>query len=294
LAGDKKLLIKNLRPRNGTDLAGLQLAKVRQESNEKLDDYIGRVKQLLQNLNLSYDPDIEQITIDFISKENDKKARRAFEDGIKDKELRMRVVTANLPTLQEATDYALEQEIRMKESFGNTIQSIQCNFCQKMGHKEFDCRNKKAQRSANTYQPRPPATPCPKCGKRGHWAKDCWSNQQIGNNNRYGNRGNNCNNNNGNYSNNSNNGNYGNNGNNGNYGNNNNGNYNNNSSNGNRGQGGRQNRYNNDSGQNQTQNQGQNQGQNAGQNSGRSRSIVTHSPAEHFQSESNLINLSEN
>jgi hypothetical protein len=69
-----------------------------------------------------------------------------------------------------------------KNSLKNTAQPMsidnvdnsfkgKCSYCKREGHKEVDCRKKKADKAAGQVQ----APKCSNCGKPGHQAKDCWS-----------------------------------------------------------------------------------------------------------------------
>lgn len=59
------------------------------------------------------DPTMGQETKTYIQTGNDVQAKDAFEDGLREKDLRDRVIAGNLPTLQRSIEYAKEQSIRL-------------------------------------------------------------------------------------------------------------------------------------------------------------------------------------
>lgn len=175
----KKLLKQNIRPQNNPDVASLQLLKTHQDPKESLDDFIKKIKELLSVLNLSYDPQLDDATKAFISSENNKKARKALEDGIFNKKLQNRLITANLNTFEQAVEYAKTQEIRINEHRPFTDMPIQCNYCQISGHRAKECRKRiREAQDRIGYSPNRKVV-CSRCKRPNHLANECYANLSI-------------------------------------------------------------------------------------------------------------------
>lgn len=91
-------------------------------------------------MNATYATEVQPEALTFCKNENDKKAKRAFENGIRSTEIQDRLITANLSTFSEAAEYARTQEIRMDEIPKN---EIFCIYCKIPGHKTENCRKNK-------------------------------------------------------------------------------------------------------------------------------------------------------
>lgn len=69
----------NINPQKNIEKAELKLATIKQASKEDVEKYAKRVEDLLDNLNKSFN--FEPGNNDIIRRENDRKARKAFENG---------------------------------------------------------------------------------------------------------------------------------------------------------------------------------------------------------------------
>lgn len=170
----RNTLSTNLRSKTSTQVAQLELSRVKQYSRENTEDFGNRVLKLLETLNSSYDPSVEQVITNFYKTTNDELAKRAFEDGLYDNKLKERVIAGNKQNLKETIEYAREQELRLKPP--NTLQKNRCNFCGLEGHIEKECRKKARQYQPSTSQVstfKQNDNRCYICNKKGHFAKVC-------------------------------------------------------------------------------------------------------------------------
>lgn len=114
-----------------------QINTVKQKSGESLFEYANRCKNLLFDMNsfLGVNADPGMTTI------NDRSARKAFEDGLSDSNLRNFV--KNIPTrnLQELIDITVE---RYERNLSAAPRQQLCNYCSKGPHKESECRKKQS------------------------------------------------------------------------------------------------------------------------------------------------------
>lgn len=170
----KEILTQKIRPQTTPEVASLQLQRARQEPRESLDDFINRLSHSLSLLNVSYEPTLDTSTKTFLATENNKKAKKALEDGISNKTIQNRLITADLNTFEAAVQYAQTQEIRINELRSSTDAIIQCNYCQMMGHKANECRKRMREtqfqsrfRSSNT------GARCYRCNSPNHYAPEC-------------------------------------------------------------------------------------------------------------------------
>lgn len=129
----------------------------------------------------------EQAARNYYTEENNKLAQIAFENGLLNKTLRERVINGKLNTLDEATIYAMEQDIRINENNQVQQQTVRCNYCNIIGHKEFECRRKANNRNPSRSPPQKTfqqntrqEVKCYNCNQFGHYARDC---RNRGNNN---------------------------------------------------------------------------------------------------------------
>lgn len=158
----KKALIDHIRPKTSVERAELKLSTAKQQQNEDTEKFAKRIKELLQFLNNCY-----EIDSDVLRKENERKAKRAFEDGLSNYTLRNRTTAANNKTLEEAINYAIEQDLRLNkqkdQSSGNGANN------------NYDNNSNRGNTGRAT---------CFNCNIPGHIARDCKKNNSNRNNNR--------------------------------------------------------------------------------------------------------------
>lgn len=167
----KAALKRNINPQNNIEKAELKLVSVKQTSQEDVEAYGRRVEGLLDDLNKSFD--IEDGN-EVIAKENDRKARKAFENGLHNNDLRSRTIARGNKTFQEAVDYAVEQELRQYELRPKNTPEKYCTRCRTRTHNTEDCR---ARSTPNPQRRTPPNNlpdvVCYRCNQRGHYANNC-------------------------------------------------------------------------------------------------------------------------
>lgn len=186
-----------------------EITNVKQKNTETIQEYGNRVKKLLQNLNNANLTLVDnESSIAALKIANEKIAIRKFEQNLLNETLKIIVSSSNKQTLEESVSYAVEREMWLRST-----NVTKCNFCNKTGHLESECRTKMA-RNSNRNEPlarpgnRAQNIVCYKCNRPGHYASECRSSTPRNNNNNYNNNHNNDNagNNNGNFNRNGNNG----------------------------------------------------------------------------------------
>lgn len=100
---------EKINPQKNIEKAELKLTAIKQNTNEDVENYARRVEELLENLNKSFNTEENN---EIIVKENDRKARKAFENGLLNNNLKSRAIARGNKTLREAVDYVIEQELR--------------------------------------------------------------------------------------------------------------------------------------------------------------------------------------
>lgn len=76
--------------------------------NEDVETYAKRIEDALETLNRSFAQEHQN---EIIKKENDWKARKTFEIGLLEANLRNKAIARGSNTLKEAVDYIIEQEL---------------------------------------------------------------------------------------------------------------------------------------------------------------------------------------
>lgn len=201
----KKALKDNINPQKNIEKAELKLTTVKQLPNEEVETYAKRVEDLMENLNKSFDIEGNN---DIIKKENDRKARKSFENGLSNPILKNKAISRGNKTLKDAVDYIIEQELRHTEQNPGPSNEKFCTFCKIKYHDISECRKRAQFRRPNPFPLTPPFTPaftpprtsnprnseviCYRCNMAGHYASDCRSNSRPNTptDNNYGRRSN--------------------------------------------------------------------------------------------------------
>lgn len=169
-------LIAKITPHRNTEKSELKLCAIKQLPSEDVETYAKRIEDALDTLNRSFSVENQS---EVVKRENDRKARKTFENGLIDATLRNKAISKGSSTLKEAVDYVIEQELRYSELKPN---ASFCTYCKKPNHTFAECRSRQnANRPRNSNpQSSKPSTPsqtnsvtCFKCGKKGHYANEC-------------------------------------------------------------------------------------------------------------------------
>lgn len=131
-----------------------QLTRARQYNGESIGDYASRVETLLTNLNRSTATTDNTINA-HVEKTNGQLAKRTFEFGLINREIRTILLAKTTESLNESIETAVELD--SYGEFSNNSQSNipnkqkyvakqtptkSCNFCNKKGHVEGECYSK--------------------------------------------------------------------------------------------------------------------------------------------------------
>lgn len=132
----KKALKENIKPQKNIEKAELKLTAVKQMPREELETYAKRVEDLMEDLNKCFE--LED-GYELMKKENARKARKAFENGLNNSSLKNKAITKGCKSLNDVVDYVIEQELRLPES--KSIEKY-CTFCKIQNHNISECRRK--------------------------------------------------------------------------------------------------------------------------------------------------------
>lgn len=172
-------LVELITPHRNTEKSELKLSSIRQKNNEDIESYAKRIQEALDTLNRSF-PENEQNEI--IKRENNRKARKSFENGLYDANLRSKAIAKGSVDLKEAIDYIIEQELRFSEL---KPVNLFCTYCKRNNHTVDQCRqknsNQKSQSRPNQNQANKKEITCFKCLKKGHYANNCRGQKAIPN-----------------------------------------------------------------------------------------------------------------
>lgn len=155
------------------------MQKMKQFPNESVEQFAERIKKVLVKTKSSVP---EGTTRKFWHDYNEKLAVQILEDGIFNMKIQSRLVSAKKDTFNEASQYAIDVDARMKihnfesRKVSTTVEI--CMYCKKKGHKFDDCRlrkfNKEKQevnvKKSNNFK-------CEYCGLNGHTSDRCFKNK---------------------------------------------------------------------------------------------------------------------
>lgn len=149
----KQALKKNINPQKNIEKAELKLTTAKQKEKEDVEAFSKRIEELLENFNKSFNLEEDN---EILKTENDRKARRAFENGLTNDDLKNKAIAKGAKTLKEAVDYIVEQELRQAElKPKEKLNKIFCNYCKSDEHEIQDCKKRKEtneRRSDSYYQ----------------------------------------------------------------------------------------------------------------------------------------------
>lgn len=176
-----------------------QLANIRQEKGENIENYSDRVKQLSKKtIRCTRNEEVDKV----LREEGDRRAMEAFTRGLFG-ELGKQVRIRFPKTLQEAVTLAIairDVERRPSHEQSNSMsknvfltpnqQIVQCRNCNKFGHKQYECRvnrrvsfnlspvNQQYNKAFSNFQDirntnQNQRKQCNFCKKLGHWENEC-------------------------------------------------------------------------------------------------------------------------
>lgn len=166
------------------------LQKMKQNPGESIESFVQRIKKELIKTKSSSPMGT---TTKFWHDYNEKIAIQVLEDGIYNIKIQSRVVSAQKKTFNEASQYAIDVDARLKihnddnNNRRNSFAPITCNYCKKRGHKMDDCRlkksNEKNRNSKESFKQNGNGFKCDFCGLQGHTADRCFKNPKNKNQN---------------------------------------------------------------------------------------------------------------
>lgn len=156
------------------------MTRARQYPNESIRDFTTRIETLLTQLNRStIGSSTSDSVITHVEATNSKLAKRTFEFGLANRELRTILLATQTTTLNEAFEHAIE--LHSYGAFDNappkTVQTNPrradtCAFCKKRGHTEDICYSKRNQSERKNNEQSGGLT-CNYCKEPGHLIADC-------------------------------------------------------------------------------------------------------------------------
>lgn len=170
------------------------LGNAKQNNNETIGEYSTRIEAMLTTLNRATADPAPLVAREHIRNNNMRLAKKSFEYGLSNSQIRTIVISGASSSLATATQLAMELEATNRfeksarpqhEQGQHDNRAIICNFCQKRGHKAEVCRKKAAAAASpaqqttpasNQSRPAPPNTSqktCHYCKKPGHIIAEC-------------------------------------------------------------------------------------------------------------------------
>lgn len=153
---------------NSTEKIDARISALRQHIGESMSDYANRAEQILTD----YEACVGKLSDDarhIISTQ----IKRKFEDGILNRSVRQAVLINAPQTLQEASTYAICQQMRQDESVKN--EEYFCKHCSRVGHRIGECRSREeAIRRSNLASITETNPYCSRCKVQGHSDRFCF------------------------------------------------------------------------------------------------------------------------
>lgn len=106
----KTNLRNEINPPANIEKCEMKLCQVKQKEKESVEDYAKRVEDLLISLNKSYQANEN---IDIVKNENDRKARRSFENGLFNANLKYQAIGHGSKSFNDSVAYTVEQSLRL-------------------------------------------------------------------------------------------------------------------------------------------------------------------------------------
>lgn len=160
----KTALKNHIKPPKNIEKAELKLTTVKQLPKEELETYAKRVEELMEDLNKCFE--LEE-GYEVMKKENKRKARKAFENGLINPSLKNKAIARGCSNLKEVVDYVIEQELRLSEFHKY------CSVCKMNNHNTVDCRRSNNDNFTSAYSFPKFQKYCSICRMNNHNTVDC-------------------------------------------------------------------------------------------------------------------------